>query len=68
MITISKAREYSKRLVDASYTLCPFDMVDMARQWDNIADDIRVIGIECFNKQYLENLESQTLELLNKYE
>lgn len=67
-ITIGKAKEYSQRLIDASYTLCPFDMVDMARKWDDIADDIRIIGIECYNKEYLKNLESQTLELLNKYE
>ncbi|WWT40208.1 hypothetical protein [Staphylococcus phage PT94] len=68
MITIGKAKEYSQRLINASYSLCPYDMVDMARQWDNIADDIRVIGIECYNKQYLDSLERETIKLLNKYE
>lgn len=67
-ITIGKAKGYAERLLNASYYLCPHDLVGLARKWDDIADDIRVVGIECFNKEYLKNLESQTLELLNKYE
>lgn len=67
-MTIGKARTYAQRLIDASYSLCPHDLIGMARIWDDIADDIRMIGVECFNKEYLRGLEIETLELLNKYE
>lgn len=67
-ITIGKAKGYAERLLNASYYLCPHDLVGLARKWDDIADDIRVVGIECYNKNWLANLESETIELLNKYE
>lgn len=40
----------------------------MASKWDDIADDIRIIGVECFKKEYLKGLEVETLGVLNRYE
>ncbi len=67
-MTEGKAREYAERLINASYYLCPHDLVGMASKWDDIADDIRIIGVECFKKEYLKGLEVETLEVLNRYE
>lgn len=59
IMTIGRAKMYGKKLVEKGHC-------DLAGQWFDIADDIRVIGVECFNKDWLKKKESETLNILKE--
>ncbi|AAX92444.1 hypothetical protein TwortDSMZ_210 [Staphylococcus phage Twort] len=59
IMTVGRAKEYGNKMVELGHC-------DLAGQWFDIADDIRVIGVECFNKDWLKQKEKETLEIIKE--